>query len=146
MQGVSDMIKRHEGFKNKIYKDTEGVLTVGWGHALQAGTEIPGPALELIFNADMDRVQMQYADLAEEYGLHLDPVRCAVLQDMLFNLGPSGVRKFKEMLKYLKADMFHPAADEMLKSAWAQQVGKRSIELAWMMRNGKWPEDWQKAW
>lgn len=141
MQGVSDMIKRHEGFKNKIYKDTEGVLTVGWGHALQAGTEIPGPALELIFNADMDRVQMQYADLAEEYGLRLDPVRCAVLQDMLFNLGPGGVRKFRRMLDCIKRGSYAEAAQEMMASSWSKQVGARSKELAEMMRTGKWQGD-----
>ena len=141
MAGVSEMIRRHEGFKSKIYKDTEGVLTVGWGHALQEGTEIPNEALEIIFKADMARVQDQYADLATEYGLHLDPVRCAVIQDMLFNLGPGGVRKFKRMLDYIKGGNYTGATQEMMLSAWARQTGTRAVELAEMMRTGKWQGD-----
>ena len=29
---LSDSVKLSEGFRNKIYQDTEGFDTIGWGH------------------------------------------------------------------------------------------------------------------
>jgi len=136
---TANLIKRHEGFVPKVYRDTAGVLTVGWGHALTEGSAFPKTACEALFDADMARAQSQYEILARELGVALDPVRQAVLVNMLFNLGPGGVRKFKSMLDRIKQAQFTGAALEMLDSAWARQTGARARELAEMMRTGTWP-------
>jgi len=41
------------------------------------------------------------------------------------------------MLAALAVDDYELAADEMLDSKWAIQVGKRAIELSRMMREGE---------
>ena len=37
---IANMVKRHEGYRDRIYKCPAGVLTVGWGHAFQEGDEV----------------------------------------------------------------------------------------------------------
>ena len=32
MEKVKNSIKKHEGFRNKVYKDTLGKRTIGYGH------------------------------------------------------------------------------------------------------------------
>ena len=44
-------------------------------------------------------------------------------------------------LAYVQQGRWIEAANEMLDSAWARQVGKRATRLAWMMSKGEWHED-----
>lgn len=55
---------------------------------------------------------------------------------MAYNLGISGLLKFKKMLKTLEEENYPKAAKEMLDSLWAIQVGKRADHLAYLMRHG----------
>ncbi|WP_299494664.1 glycoside hydrolase family protein [uncultured Shewanella sp.] len=66
----------------------------------------------------------------------LDDIRKVVLCDMAFNLGMAGLLKFKRMLRAVELGNYQMAADEMLASKWARQVGQRAIDLADMMRSG----------
>ena len=34
---LSNSVKLSEGFRNKIYQDTEGFDTIGWGHKVVQG-------------------------------------------------------------------------------------------------------------
>ena len=51
-----------------------------------------------------------------------------VLIDMCFNLGIGGLLTFKNTLLLIKTGQYKKAANEMLKSQWAKQVGNRAIE------------------
>lgn len=91
-------------------------------------------ALHLLDN-DIDLVQSQLMRNVDFIG-RLDDVRKVVLCDMAFNLGITGLLKFKRMLKAIELGNYQMAADEMLQSKWAKQVGKRATDLADMMRQG----------
>jgi len=132
---VEDLIKRHEGFSDRVYLCTEGIPTVGWGHALHVGTLVPMGTCELFFEQDIRKVYEDYLTL----GLNLDEVRKAVVVNMIFNLGISGFRKFKRTIKLIKDGNYTKAGAEMLRSKWAGQVGKRANELSEMMITGDWP-------
>ena len=137
---TQDLIKRHEGKRNQLYLDTEGVLTGGIGHAFKAGGELSESVIRLLFDEDYVAAVMNYFRLVEFNGLpKLDDVRKAVLVDMTFNLGVRGVMGFQKMLGAIFRGDWEMAADEMLDSKWARQVGSRAVELAKMMRTGKWP-------
>ena len=127
------MIKRHEGYLEKVYKDSLGNLTCGYGHYLAEGSEVPRDVSDAFFTDDMIRAHIGYCILK----LDLDPVRKAVIIDMLFNLGLSGVQKFVKMLAAIKEEHYVLAAEEMRNSLWAKQVGTRATELSSMMRTGK---------
>jgi len=57
--------------------------------------------------------------------------------NMLFNLGYTRFLGFKKMLHAIEVRDFNHAANEMLDSKWAGQVGQRAIELAQIMRSGE---------
>lgn len=141
MDRAQALIKRHEGFSGRVYKDTVGVLTVGWGHALHEGSAIPEPACRIMFDADYLKAKAAVDGLAAD-GLipaDLDEVRLAVLTDMAFNLGAAGLRKFGRTLGAVARRDFAAAASGMRASLWARQVGRRATELCAMMDSGDWP-------
>ena len=67
----------------------------------------------------------------------LDEVRQSVLLNMCFNLGIKGLLEFKNTLSFIGAGDWERAANNMLASKWAKQVGMRAIELSEMMRKGQ---------
>lgn len=133
---VKEMIKRHEGYREKVYMDSVGVPTGGYGHAFLDGSPLPALVCELLFEQDYATAVKDYEILANREGLDLDNTRRAVLINMLFNMGIVRVSKFKKMLSALATKQWGLAADEMLNSKWASQVGHRAKELSDIMRKG----------
>jgi len=131
---VMEMIKRHEGFRDRIYRDSVGVLTVGWGHALHEGSHVPVAICERLFESDFEKVKADYQSLGLD---DLDPVRRGVLLDMLFNLGKPRLLGFRLMFMAIRKQDYVKAAEEMLDSKWAGQVGMRAVRLSRMMRTGQ---------
>jgi lysozyme len=134
---AADLIKKHEGFSHRIYLDTQGVPTGGWGHAFLEGSKLPLDVATKLFWYDFHRTIQEYMELE----LDLDHVRRSVVLNMIFNLGLTKFLKFKKMLAALREGNYIKASEEMLDSTWAKQVGKRAIELARMMESGEQPED-----
>ncbi|MCL1126091.1 glycoside hydrolase family protein [Shewanella surugensis] len=92
-------------------------------------------ALYLLDN-DIEAVESQITNNIH-FIREVDDIRKVVLCDMAFNLGMAGLLKFKNMLQAVASENYSVAADEMLHSKWAQQVGQRAIDLANMMRHGE---------
>jgi lysozyme len=57
---------------------------------------------------------------------------------MCFNLGINGLLQFHGTLQAVADGDYDQAAECMLASLWASQVGRRALELATMMRSGEW--------
>jgi lysozyme len=68
----------------------------------------------------------------------LDPARQAVLVNMAFNLGASGLLGFGQFLNYVKLGQNDQAAADMLNTEWARQVGARASRLSEQLRTGAW--------
>lgn len=133
-----DQIRKHEGYKGSIYYDSVGVPTGGWGHAFHIGSSLPKEIWEQIFNYDYRLHKDQLNDLIWQRKLmDLDHVRKMVLMDMIFNLGMGGLLKFKNTLRFIEQGNYEQAADNMLQSKWATQVGERAKTLARQMRTGR---------
>jgi len=130
---LKTMIQRHEGYRPYVYYDTLGFPTGGYGHAFLNRSPISHDVAVLLFEEDFDRAVKDYNNL----GLELDPVRRAVVIDMLFNLGLTKFMGFKLMIRALRSGWYHTAAEEMLDSKWAGQVKSRAFRLAAMMRTGE---------
>ena len=69
----------------------------------------------------------------------LNEVRQAVIVDMIFNMGLPRFQKFKKTIALIEQQAWQAAANEMLNSRWARQVGNRSQTLSEMMRYGTEP-------
>ena len=130
-------VMEHEGYEKTVYKCPAGYNTVGYGLNLDAGVSI-GLAKHIL------KYQLNVAgeELAEVVGSWCFSdecdVRWFVLTEMVFNLGITRFKKFKKTIAAYEAGDYDTAADEMLDSKWAKQVGQRAQTLARQMRTGEW--------
>lgn len=134
---ITDMLVWHEGLKLKPYRCTAGKLTIGVGRNIEDVGITEDEARALLQN-DIERVEGELKRFA--FFAALSPPRRAALVDMCFNLGISRFSQFRAMLTALEAGDYQAAADEMLDSRWAQQVGARALRLSGMIRTGGWPQ------
>ena len=125
-------VKEAEGYRMYPYKDTVGIMTIGYGCALDNGWPEP-------FAAAVAKIQLEQAELdaldVPGY-LDLSPMRRSVLIEMVFNLGLTHLLQFTHFIAALKAGDYKTAAAEMLDSKWATQVGDRARRLARIMELG----------
>lgn len=137
MTPLAAMIARHEGKRNRPYVDTVGKLTIGVGHNLD-DKPISDAAIAQILADDIADCRRDAATFPWFVGL--DPARQDVVLDMLFNLGLKRFTGFKNTIAAIESGRYVVAADLMLDSLWAKQVGRRSQELSAMMRTGQYQE------
>ena len=140
MENYSKLLKqvqRHEGCELKPYRDTEGVLTIGYGRNLDDVGITKGEAETLLLNDLAIAVREAqtfdwYADLSEP--------RKQVIVNMIFNLGRPRFSKFVNTIQFIQDEMYDQASEEMLNSLWAHQVGSRAIELSRQMATDDFQE------
>jgi lysozyme len=125
---------RDEDLRTKPYRCTAGKLTIGIGRNLD---DVGISTDEAYFLARNDVVKV-VAELGRElpWWKDLDETRQRVLANMAFNLGIHGLLGFKNTLALIQAGKYLEAAQAMLSSKWAKQVGPRAERLALMMRDG----------
>lgn len=132
------MLKGHEGLELKPYLDTEGKLTIGYGRNL-SDIGISLEEAEVMLTNDINEASKRAQSVFPWFSL-LDTVRQDVIVMMVFNMGVSRVTQFLRMIDAIKKGEWERAAEEMLNSLWARQVGRRALILSRMMRLGKYPE------
>ena len=140
MTRLMDMLERHEGRRDRPYRCTAGKLTIGVGRNLD-DRGLSDDEIDYLLAND---VKECIRDLGRfPYWITLDDVRRDALVSMRFNLGAGGFRRFVGMNSALAAGDYGKAADCMMDSIWARQVGGRAVELANMMRTGRYEDDVQ---
>lgn len=130
------MTKDFEGLRLKPYKCTAGKLTIGYGRNLD-DVGISKTEADMLFERDFAQAESEVRRLLQANGIDADNLieqRFYVLTDMMFNLGYSRLAQFKKLLYALKKGLYDDAANEMLDSLWATQVGNRATKLAALMR------------
>ena len=138
-QNLIASIKRHEGYRDRAYQDTEGIWTIGYGTNLQELQIDQFLANKWLLSAVDDAYN--YARTFPEFE-ELDTVaRRNVFIEMVYNMGPSRVAGFRNMLAAIREHDWETAAEEMLDSKWARQVKGRAVRLAELMRTGIYQDD-----
>lgn len=148
---VFDAIKKqiifHEGVRLSKYLDTMGKETIGIGHLIQSGEKFPDKISKeeaySLFDKDFVDHYQGIKNRLDVFG-STDAVRQGALLDMAFNLGVSGVKKFKNALTYLKDGNFEDAYKEILykskdsdeQSLYAQQLPNRSKTIGGLILTG----------
>lgn len=130
---LREMLIRHEGLRLKPYKCTAGKLTIGVGRNLDDVGITEMEAMQML-NADISRVERECVDHLPWFK-SISVRRQDVILSMVFNLGMTRFKEFKRFIAAVERGKFDVAADEMLASKWAGQVGPRATELAQMMRS-----------
>lgn len=159
-------LTRDEGRRLKPYRDSLGFLTVGVGRCLDK-IGLSSEEAVWLFQHDPKRVwrglqdgiseaeadlllQNDIAREVDAFRAHcpwfdgLDDVRQRVLANMAFNLGvdpPGHLLEFHTVLQAVQDGRYGDAADGMLKTLWARQVGERASRLAYMMHTGNVPPE-----
>ncbi len=135
----TDQIKEDEGLVLHAYQDHLGFWTIGYGRLIdkrKGGGISEEEALYLLKNDVSARLPV--LENAIPFFARLNDARKAVLLNMSFQLGITGLLKFKSTLAFIEAGDFENASANMLKSLWAKQTPPRAKRLAEQMRTGKW--------
>jgi lysozyme len=140
MDRLLDSVKKHEGYRNKVYLDTLGKRTVGVGHLCvedwwDDNVEYEEKFLMDILQKDLQESIRGARELMEEYGCKdIDEKAEELLIEMVFQLGKTGVSKFRNMWKCLSELNYVGASFEMLDSKWAKQTPNRAKAMAEQMK------------
>ena len=134
-------IKKHEGFRNKIYLDQLGHPTIGYGHLVRKSDKLIDKIkyskkhlinmFEKDFNKALNSFNYHYPHLKLKKNLQ------EVLIEMIFQLGIKKTLKFKNFNFYLKNSQPYLAALEMINSLWYLQTPKRVDNLIKILLSNK---------
>ena len=140
LERLLESVKKHEGYRNKVYLDTLGKRTVGVGHLCvedfwEDDKEYEESFLMEILQKDLQEAIRGAKELMEEHGCaDIDERAEEILIEMVFQLGRTGVKKFKNMWKALSELNYVGASFEMLDSRWAKQTPNRAKDMADQMK------------
>ena len=136
-----DSVRKHEGYRNKVYLDTLGKRTVGVGHLCVEDFWEDNKEYEKKFLMDIIQKDLQGAiEGAEDLinncpsggKANISDEAKIIIIEMVFQLGKTGVSKFRNMWKALQQNppQYSVAASEMLDSRWAKQTPNRAKEMS----------------
>jgi GH24 family phage-related lysozyme (muramidase) len=140
-----NFIPKNEGIRNEVYKDSEGIPTIGIGFNLQRSdakrmlsslgydydqllsgrSKLSDEDMWKLFDNDLRSAISDAGRLVSNFDRLPDSARLVIV-DMVFNLGPSRFSKFRKAIRAFERLDFGTAADEMVNSRWYHQVGDRS--------------------
>ena len=127
-----EQLRRDEGVRYTLYKDSVGIDTFGTGFTFP----IDDAENDFILQHRVDKISTALAGY--DWFRPLDGVRQAVLISMAYNLGMTGLLHFPHFLAALSKQDWANAADEMRNSLWAKQVGARADRLEQQILTGEW--------
>ena len=140
MDKLLESVKKHEGYRNKVYLDTLGKRTIGVGHLCvedfwEDDKEYEEKFLMTILEHDLQTAIKSAEKLCE--GLKISDDAKILIIEMIFQLGGTGVSKFRKMWQALQQDPpdYAEASVQMLDSRWAKQTPNRAQEMAGHMRD-----------
>tara|TARA_A100001015_G_scaffold252065_1_gene291459 strand:- start:124 stop:561 length:438 start_codon:yes stop_codon:yes gene_type:complete len=140
MDKLLESVKKHEGYRNKVYLDTLNKRTVGVGHLCvedfwEDGKEYDEDFLMGILEKDLQSAIDQADDMYSNLTISDDAK--IIIIEMIFQLGGTGVSKFRKMWQALQQDPpdYAEASVQMLDSRWAKQTPNRAQEMAEHMKH-----------
>ena len=151
---AKEMIKEHEGLELKVYLDTEGNPTVGYGHMIDAdspedirnlevGDSITNERADQLFEQDFS----EHLFAAQQLPGFFEASRRqqAALIDLTFNMGPNFLNNFPMMRDALEEGDFDEAARQLefadpdnrpgVKSDYVNMTGRRSSPILDLLRD-----------
>ena len=139
-------IRDHEGCRDEVYLDSLGKATIAIGHLVQPherdrykpGVKISADEIEDLFLIDLNRACAGAEELIGQLyrgDKRLPQTIEHVIVEMVFQLGKTGVSKFRKMWKALSDGDRKQASMEMKDSRWHSQTPVRCEALAEIVAN-----------
>lgn len=136
---------KFEGFSDKVYKDSRGISTIGYGFNLQrqdakdilnkhgldikklldGSQKMPKNIASNILTDDIRVAKDSSKKMFKNYN-DLDKDVQMILVDLMYNLGQTKLSKFVKFKDAILTSNFKKASDELANSMWATQVGNRA--------------------
>lgn len=132
---LSKELERDEDRRSKLYKCSSDKWSIGIGRNLE-DKGLREDEIDYLFANDVKEVEDDL-DRALPWWRGMSEVRQRVLANMCFNLGLPRLLGFENTLVAMKDGNYVKAAQGMLLSKWARQVGDRAKRLAYMMEFDK---------
>ena len=123
-----ESIKKHEGYVGVVYKDSLGIDTIGYGFAIK-DLVLDEDISEMILKRKLD-VLIYNVNNKFEFLKDSPKEAQEVVYEMAYQMGVSGVSKFKKFLQALEEKDYGWAAIEMLDSRWSKQTPQRAQRLS----------------
>ena len=133
MKDLLESIKHHEGFVEHVYDDSLGIPTIGYGFAIK-DLILDEDIAEEILIRKLERLKRN-ANSRFKWLEDMPVVVQGVILNMCYQLGITGVSKFRKAISALQEGEWDEAANEMLDSLWARQTPNRATELSNIVRN-----------
>ena len=133
VQSLIKQIKHHEGYRSRVYKCTEGYDTIGYGFAIK-DLVVSEEVCEMILLEKLEFLEKSIKNRFSWYDESPQVIK-EVIMNMCYQLGITGVSKFRKAISALQEGDWDEAADEMLDSLWARQTPNRATELSHIVRN-----------
>ena len=134
-----ESVKKHEGYRDTMYRDTLNKRTIGFGHLCvedhwEDGKKYDKEYLEKILKEDLQYAINQGEGMCKDLKIS-DDAKFLIIE-MIFQLGSAGVQKFRRMWSALEEDPpnYFEAHVQMLDSRWAKQTPERATEMAEQMQ------------
>jgi lysozyme len=123
-----DFIKEAEGLRLKSYRDSGGVLTIGWGHTgpdVTSGMTITEDRAEVLLANDM---RVASDAVAATVTVPITENQLAILTSLTLNIGTGGWRR-STVLRRLNNKNYAGAADAMLMWNKVRNKTTRALEV-----------------
>jgi lysozyme len=122
-----NLLKKSEGFRNRTYKDTAGIPTIGYGHRLQHSESFPNGINEAeatrLLTSDVQEAEQSVGRLVK---VPLTQGQFDALVDFCFNLGVGRLAS-STLLKILNAGRYEDAVDQLQR--WDHAGGQECAAL-----------------
>ncbi len=129
---ITSSLKYHEGYRARVYNDSLGIPTIGYGFAIK-DLVLSESVATLILK---DKVNVLVSQVKDKFPwLDNSPENIQeVIVEMCYQLGVTGVSKFRNTLRAMEERRWSDAASGMLDSRWAKQTPKRAKEMSDIVR------------
>ncbi len=124
-------VRDHEGYRDQVYLDSLSKRTVGVGHLCveefwEDDKKYSEKFLMEVLEKDLENAISGAEELLK--GCNLPSLANEIVVEMVFQLGKTGVSKFRNFLAALQGDspQWLKASEEMLDSRWAKQTPNRA--------------------
>ena len=133
MDRIRTTLIKHEGIELKPYRCTSDKLTIGVGRNLDDNGISHETAMQML-TEDIDAAVEDLRRNLTWFDAAPVPVQEALV-NLAFNMGMPNLMQFRKTLILLRDGSWGRAADELLDSRYATQVGYRAVEVADMIRS-----------
>lgn len=118
-----DFLREVEGLRFKVYKDTRGIFTVGYGRNLE-DRGITINEAEIMLDCDVNQAVSDLVDIFPNFFDMSENLR-VVLVSMMFNLGKSRFLTFKKFIQAVKSNNKQAMMYGLLNSKRAKELPDR---------------------